>query len=141
MKLFVLALAIALSLAAPARADEHALGFAAGATTGAGFSYRHLHDSGYGLQATGFFGQTGSYPQATYGLQGIVPFQRSDWGRLYLVGGASRWNDFWMYGAGPGIQIGAGRGVSLAIELTLTVFGNSPSVPLPMPNLSLMYTF
>lgn len=139
MKTPVLALTIALSLAAPARAEEHALGYAIGATTGGGFSYRYLHDSGYGFQATGFLGQTGTTPLNLYGLQGIVPLQRNNWGRLYLVAGASSWTNSWLYGVGPGIQIGAGLGASLAIELPLTVFGSFTGIP--VPNLSLMYTF
>lgn len=135
-----MALPLVLGLAAPARADEHALGFAVGATTGAGFSYRYLSDLGLGLQCSGLAAKFGSSSWVTAaGAQAIVTLLDGRWGRLYAVGGGSRYGDTLYFGAGPGIELGRGTGVSLALDVPIS-YSRYTGI-LPIPNLSVLYTF
>lgn len=133
------AVIIALGMGAPALAAEQAVGFAAGGTSGAGFSYRYFGDSGFGVQLTGFFVRSTGSTYASVGVQALAAIQEVGFGRLYGVAGVGYYQGLSpLVGVGPGIEIGGKRGAALAFELPLVSFQGSV---LPIPNVSYLFKF
>lgn len=122
-----------------AKAGEHALGFAAGGTSGSGFTYRYFGNHGLGAQVTGFYVLATGSNTYSIGAQALWAFQQAGWGRLYGVAGvgAYQWQSL-IYGAGPGIELGGDRGAALAIELPIVYFSGNI---VPFPNVSYFYKF
>lgn len=138
--LFALAaVMLSLALSSPALAREQAVGFAAGGTSGMGFSYRYFGDHGFGAQLTGFFVYSTGSTYYTFGAQGLMALREVGIGRLYGVAGIGYYRGYNpIIGVGPGIEIGGDRGAALAIELPVTYFQGTV---LPIPNLSYLFKF